>query len=191
MHGLLDELESAHAQIAAELGEAPPERIVVMLYAGTAFWESTGQTRQVSGLYDGKVRVPAGRLTPPSELLRSVLRHEITHAFVDALSGGRADFTWQEGLAEHFERQDITTQVAALRAACRNGGDAWPPRMSHETAHARMEWFLSRYGMAGARDVLAALRSRGTLEGALQEALRQSDADLDAAWCRDLAAGAH
>jgi hypothetical protein len=186
LEALLPLLEEVHASLEAMLHGSPRERIVVLLYPGDTFWEATGEGAQVLGLYDGKVRVPAGRITPPSSQLQATLRHEVTHAFVDALSSGRADAWWQEGFAEHVEGADASPRVRALKAALRASPDDWPPPLSHANAHARMEWFLGRYGIEGFRDVLAGLATQGTIGRALQSAVGLSESQLTEAWRQDL-----
>lgn len=188
VEALLGELESMHAILQAELGGAPRDRITVLLYPGTEFWEATGMGAEVAALFDGKMRVPAGRLSPPSAHLSAALRHEMTHAFVEALSGSRADKTWHEGLAEHFEGSDARPVTRALSESLRRGNVAWPPDVTHATSHARLEWFLGRWGMEGARAVLAGMASRGTIDAAVRAATGLGNTELDAAWRRDLLA---
>lgn len=186
---LMRELEAIHATLAAELGGAPEDRVTVLLYPGSEFWEATGEGRHVAALYDGRVRVPAQRLDPPTPALSEALRHEVAHAFVDALSGGRADAQWQEGIAGHFGDPDASRTTAELRAALSRDPEAWPPEVTHETAHARLEWFLGRWGMEGVRGVLRGMASRGTIEASVRAVTGLSGAELDEAWRRDLLAG--
>lgn len=181
---LVTELEAAHDEIRAKLGATTVERIVVLLYPGDEFWEATGQGRGVGGLYDGKVRVPAGRIHPPSPRLREVLRHEVAHAFVEEISAGRADAAWQEGIAEHFEGDDVSSLEKGLRETARDPA-RWPPPQSHETAHVRVEWFLRRFGMSALAATLAAMPGKG-IDGALRGVTGLDSAQLDEAWRRDL-----
>lgn len=185
---LLEILEEIHAEIARELGGAPRDRITVLLHPGTEFWESTGMGAEVAALYDGRMRIPAGRVTSVTPALRGALRHEMAHAFVEALSGGRADTRWHEGIAEHFEGSDARPVTEQLRAVARRAGGDWPPPVTHATSHARFAWFLGRWGMAGAREVLAAMVSRGTIDQAVRSVTGLGESELDAAWRRDLAA---
>jgi len=186
LEALIPLLEEDYASLEAMLHAAPRERIVVLLYPGDSFWEATGESAQVKGLYDGKVRVPAGRISPPSRDLQATLRHEVAHAFVDALSSGRADAWWQEGFAEHVEGSDLRPRARALQAALRSAPDAWPPPLSHANAHVRMEWFLSRFGIDGFRGILAGLATQGTIGSALQSVAGMSESELAEAWRKDL-----
>ena len=131
--------------------------------------------------------MPAGRIDPPSPRLREVLRHEVAHAFVEEISAGRADAAWQEGIAEHFEGDDVSSLEATLRGVARDPA-RWPPPETHETAHVRIEWFLRRYGMSAVAAILAAMPARG-VDGALRSVTGLGSAELDEAWRRDLVAG--
>ena len=102
-------------------------------------------------------------------------------------TAGNADAQWQEGVAEHYEGQDISGLVRSLADGLRRDPASWPPEVTHETSHARMEWFLGKFGREGLRSVLAAMGTRG-VEGGLRSVTGLSSAELDEAWAADLAA---
>lgn len=183
---LLSQMERIHSELTRQLGGSPRDRITVILHPGTEFWETTGMGSGVGALYDGRMRIPAGGLSSPSGSLLATIRHEMAHAFIEALAGGRADVRWHEGIAEHFEGSDARATIRELKRAARSGG-AWPPAISHASSHARLEWFLSRWGMEGVRGVLAALASRGTIDEAVRSVTGLGESELDEAWRRDLA----
>ncbi len=178
---LISHLDAAWNELESSLGGAPGERVVVVIYPGRKFWEATGMGGQVGGLYDGKVRVPAGSLDPPSPRLGAVLRHELAHAFVDALTLGRAGAVWHEGIAEHFEGSAVIPALERRIAAAHRQG-AWPPAYDHPTAHSRLEWFLGRWGLTGLRDVLHEWARRGTIDAALSAVTGLDEAELEHAW---------
>jgi hypothetical protein len=183
---LMDMLEGAWSSISAELGDAPREPIVVQLMPGDAFWEKTGVDQTVIGLFDGKVRVPLGRLQPLSPLMSDVLRHEVAHAFVEALSSGRCPREWHEGIAEHFEGDAVAPIERALAKGLREHPDAWPPQATHPNAHARVEFFLSRHGMSGLRDLLRELSKGRAIDDALRSVTGGGSDALDQAWAAAL-----
>jgi len=178
---LVRHLDAAWNELESALGGAPRERVVVVIYPGRKFWEATGMGGNVGGLYDGKVRVPAGGLDPPSPRLGAVLRHELAHAFVDALTGGGAGPVWHEGIAEHFEGSAVIPALERRIAAAHQRG-AWPPAYDHPTAHSRLEWFLGRWGLSGLRDVLREWARRGTIDAALSAVTGLDEAELEHAW---------
>lgn len=185
---LLVALEETHAALAAALGDAPHDPIIVILHPGSEFWELTRAGADVAGLYDGKVRVPQAEVDPPGPRLSALLRHEVAHAFVDALAAGRADRWWHEGLAEHFEGAPVAATDRALARGLRAAPSAWPPPLTHENAHSRLEHVLRAHGMEGVRRLLAEARRRATIAEALEAAIGLTVEDLDAAWGRDLLA---
>lgn len=186
---LLSALDEVHAELTAALGEAPRERIIVVLYPGSEFWHETGMGRTVAGLFDGKVRVPAGSLALPSARFQALLRHEVAHAFVHALAGGNADAAWQEGIAEHFEGVDPAARQRRLRRHLEANPAAWPPALDHAASHARLEFFVGRWGMSGLRDILREMGRGRSPEGALRRVTGLDEAQLHEAWARDLLDG--
>jgi len=100
-----------------------PERgvqIPVVLYTPDKFFEATGAGMHVSGLYDGKIRVPIGSQTEDNDTLEMLLKHEYTHVVVRLMTNNNVPFWLNEGLAQHESesfskrhRQQIERAVAA------------------------------------------------------------------------------
>ena len=57
---LVTGLTNARARVVAQLGEAPRERVTVILYEAAQFQEVVRVHGWVTGLFDGKIRLPAG-----------------------------------------------------------------------------------------------------------------------------------
>ena len=108
-------------------------------------------------------------------------------SFVHALSAGRADRYWHEGLAEHFEDAEPPAPASTLLALAQEAG-RWPPPPTHAVARARTEFFVGRHGLTTAGELLRSL-ARGTSE---DEALRRltglDRAGFDDEWRRQVAA---
>ncbi|MEM7247891.1 MAG: hypothetical protein AAF533_21320 [Acidobacteriota bacterium] len=183
---LLDELEVVHAELFRALGAEPRDQVTVILYPGDEFWEQTGHPSVVRGLFDGKVRIPAGQVAALSPRLKAILRHEVAHAFIDALTQGQADRRWHEGIAEHFEGSRLRYE-ADLADSHRSG--RWPPPFSYPAAHSRIEWFLRRWDTRQLGRLLVEAGRRGGMHSALQAVVGLSEAELDEAWGRDLSSG--
>ncbi len=100
-----------------------PERgvqVPVVLYTPDKFFEATGAGLHVSGLYDGKIRVPIGPQTEDDDTLEMLLEHEYTHVVVRLMTNNNVPFWLNEGLAqfesEEFskrQRQQIERAIAA------------------------------------------------------------------------------
>jgi len=112
-------LERDFDYLASQLNYLPREPIVVVLYAEGGFSRVTGVPPWVDAVHDGKVRVPTQGLSSLTPHLRNVLRHELSHAFIQEKSRNRAPHWLHEGLGQWFEgtrsaaQQNLLRQVAA------------------------------------------------------------------------------
>ena len=101
---LENELEAAYHEFGELFGIFPVEegrpRFRVVLYRPEAFGSVTGLDDWAAGAFDGTVRVPVQNLGSQVEQLKSVLRHELVHAFVHEVGGPRVPGWLNEGLAQ-------------------------------------------------------------------------------------------
>jgi hypothetical protein len=111
-HTVLRFLEDAYDRIGEELGHYPQNDIPVILYSRIQFKEITSSPSWAAGTFDGKIRVPTAGLTHHQdfEQLRSVLAHELAHAFLRSIAPQGLPLWFEEGLAKHFE--GIPTEAA-------------------------------------------------------------------------------
>jgi hypothetical protein len=119
---LLAALERAYADLVQDLGSGPAEKVTVVVYAERDWRLATQAPDWSGGLFDGRVRVPAQGLTGVTPALLSVLRHEMTHAFVHARTNGRAPTWLHEGLAQVEEGKTSAAYAGALLAGWRGAG---------------------------------------------------------------------
>lgn len=120
--GLLAALEHAYADLVQDLGSGPVEKITVVVYAERDYRLATQAPDWSGGLFDGKVRVPAQGLTGVTPALLSVLKHEMTHAFVHVRTRGRAPRWLQEGLAQAEEGRTSSPYASQLLAIWQGSG---------------------------------------------------------------------
>ena len=83
---LLSALESDYQELSQEFGGEPRSSIQVILYTNQAFFDVTQQPSWVGALNDGKLRIPLQGLDSVTPTLLRVLKHELTHSFVNQLS---------------------------------------------------------------------------------------------------------
>jgi len=113
---VLRTLESHYNAIESELRFSTPDPIGVILYTRQTFRDTTQAPDWVGALNDGRIRVPVQGLTSMTPDLSRVLKHELTHSFVQQKTHGRAPTWLQEGLAQWMEgkRSDLNA-VGLLR----------------------------------------------------------------------------
>ncbi|MEM1181178.1 MAG: hypothetical protein AAGM22_22740 [Acidobacteriota bacterium] len=79
------------------------EKIEVHLFELEPFQRAYSGGISVLGVYDGRVRVPLADLKSLHPLLVNIVSHEVAHAMIDQVTGGRAPKWFDEGLASHIE----------------------------------------------------------------------------------------
>jgi tetratricopeptide (TPR) repeat protein len=100
---MLRALETHFSAIESELNFTPPDPIGVILYTDQAFADITRAPGWVGALNDGRIRVPVQGLKSLTQELSRVLKHELTHSFIQQKTHGRAPTWIQEGLAQWME----------------------------------------------------------------------------------------
>jgi len=190
--GVLHTLERHYGAIEAELNYSPPDSIGVILYTQQAFADITQVPNWVGALNDGRIRVPVQGLSDVTPELSRVLKHELTHSFVQQKTLGHAPTWIQEGLAQWMEGKRSDVNAAALVAMYQSDpelglkhyqGD-WM-KFSNETASAAYAWALANVeyivqsgGMNDVDRILDRLATGEAPEAALKAVLRCDYSDL-------------
>jgi tetratricopeptide (TPR) repeat protein len=147
---VLRTLEHHFEAIESELSYAPPDSIGVILYTQQAFADITQAPAWVGALNDGRIRVPVQGLSGVTAELSRVLKHELTHSFIQQKTRGRAPTWLQEGLAQWMEGKRSDANAAALirmaaaspeQVAAHFEGN-WM-KMSNEVAGGAYAWALA------------------------------------------------
>lgn len=100
---VMQALESAWERVGARLGWRPEERVTAVLYGDVQFRSITHVHGWVTGLFDGKIRLPLEPTLPAPAALERLAVHEYAHAAIHQLSRGRAPRWLHEGLAQVLE----------------------------------------------------------------------------------------
>src|SRR5579864_5450540 len=100
---VLRTLEMHFSAIESELNYTPPEPIGVVLYTNEAFVDITRAPSWAGALNDGRIRVPVQGVDHVSPALARVLRHELTHSFINEKTHGHCPTWLQEGAAQWME----------------------------------------------------------------------------------------
>jgi tetratricopeptide (TPR) repeat protein len=111
---ILRALEMHFVAIESELNYTPPDSIGVVLYTQQAFSDITRAPGWVGALNDGRIRVPVQGLTSLTPDLSRILKHELTHSFVQQKTHSRAPIWLHEGIAQWIEGQRSRGNAAVL-----------------------------------------------------------------------------
>ena len=189
---VLHTLEAHYSQIESELNYSPPDPIGVILYTQQGFADITRAPGWVGALNDGRIRVPVQGLTGVDGELSRVLRHELTHSFVQQKTHGRAPTWIQEGLAQWMEGKR-SDESAVVLAQVYGEGHAAPlgklegswmglpeemARYAYAWALANVEYIVQTQGMGDVDRILDRLGAGGTTEEALRDVLHDDYGDL-------------
>jgi hypothetical protein len=108
-------LDRAYSRLSDIYYERPGRKIPVVLHSARDYYTATGAPFWSGGQFSshtGAIQIPIRGL--PSSLPREmedVLVHELSHAFVDEMSGGRAGRDLQEGLAQFVSGKRIESEL--------------------------------------------------------------------------------
>jgi hypothetical protein len=147
----------------------------------------------MGALNDGKLRIPLQGLDSVTPELARVLRHELTHSFVNSVTLGRCPEWLNEGIAQMLEPQSLGRRAAALATlyqgeheiplnslergyASFNGVEA---RLAYDEALASAEYIRSHYGMSDMLQVLQRLGRGDSVESSLRSVLHTDYAHLE------------
>ena len=111
---ILETLESAYKDLSREFGSEPRSSISVVLYTSQAFFDVTRAPGWIGALNDGKIRIPLRGISSVTPGLTRVLRHELTHSFVQQVTLGRCPHWLNEGIAQMLEPKSINRGGAFL-----------------------------------------------------------------------------
>src|SRR3989442_9855904 len=100
---IVTQLEAAAARVTRMLAYTPEQRTTVVLYEHHEFRDVTRVHAWATGLFDGKIRLPVGRVRPPAHELERLGLHQYAHAAIHDLARGRAPRWLHEGLAQVLE----------------------------------------------------------------------------------------
>jgi tetratricopeptide (TPR) repeat protein len=189
---MLRALEMHFAAIESELNYTPPDSIGVILYTQQAFADITRAPGWVGALNDGRIRVPVQGLTNLTPELSRVLKHELTHSFIQQKTHTRAPVWLQEGIAQWMEGKrskdnaSVLVQVYDEKQAVALGQleGSWmnlsAPLASYAYAWAlaNVEYIVQTGGMGDLERILNRIAEGSSTEAAVQEVLRNDYDEL-------------
>jgi len=190
---ILRTLEIHFDQISATLDYTPPEPIGVILYTNEQFEDITRAPAWAGAINDGRLRIPVQGLTSVTQALSLVLRHELTHSFLQQKTRGRCPPWLHEGIAQWMEGRRVGPAAAGLLEAYDHQAAipltdlelSWMSLSGTGASFAYawslgvVETILAKNSMADLVKILDALTASGSTEGAVRAVLHQSYGELE------------
>jgi hypothetical protein len=190
---VLAALDAARERVAMQLGATADEPVIVILYDRQQFDNVARAHPWVTGLFDGKIRLPLGGALPPRRKLERLLVHEYAHAVIHHRSRGRAPRWLHEGLAQALEGRAPDSSLAAPGRMTLEGLEALVTDSDPRRAHAGYEValfivtdLLERGGMTSMRALLARLAAGETMAAAAPGVYGWRLVELESQWRRQL-----
>ena len=182
---ILGILEDAYDWVGSQLNHYPQRRIPVIVYTDKDFDSLTNSPDWAAGIYDGKIRFPAGGLTQVDSRVSGLLFHEYMHAIVHELAGNRVPFWLNEGLAEMAAGEYHSPPLMLLDQARKQGSlfdwaDLEAPARQFETSRVGVaysqsydfvRYLVDEYGWFQMRKLLDALGRGATISAAIDQTL--------------------
>jgi tetratricopeptide (TPR) repeat protein len=189
---VLRTLEAHYSAIESELNFAPADSIGVILYTQQAFADITRAPGWVGALNDGRLRVPVQGLSGVTPELSRVLKHELTHSFVQQKTHGRAPTWMQEGLAQWMEGRRSGDNAAVLLQIYGEGHavslgsleGSWmgfpadAAGYAYAWSLANVEYIVRADGMGDVERILERVGAGSSTEAALREVLHSDYGDV-------------
>ena len=199
-HLVATSLDSEYAALRQEFRFEPTDPIEVTLYTDREFRDVTHAPAWASALNDGEIRIPVEGLTEITPKLRRVIRHELTHSFINAMTQGNCPSWFHEGLAQLREGSDRMDPYPRLRVAQAEGNllPLWSleglfvnyskekARLVYAQALAATEYLELRRGRESLRKILSILGGSHSMNEALKAVVGLDYQEFQTAWEADL-----
>ncbi len=181
---ILATLESAYRDLVQVFGSEPRSSIPVVLYTSQAFFDVTRAPGWMGALNDGKIRIPLRGMNSVTPGLARILRHELTHSFVDQVTLGRCPQWLNEGIAQMLEPRSLnrgafmaqmfkTEREIPLNSL--EGGFSSLSGTQSEIVYmeslATVSYIRDRYGMSDVMRILEKLGQGESVESALRSTI--------------------
>ncbi|MBV9574373.1 MAG: hypothetical protein JOY93_09990, partial [Acidobacteriales bacterium] len=189
---LVATLESEYDDLVRQLGIAPRDNIVVILYTGQVFFDVTQAPSWSGAVNDGKLRIPVQGMDSVSREIARVLKHELAHSFINQLSSGRCPQWLNEGIAQAVEPKLLTSghRLSVLYEsqheipfnALEGSFMHFQPdeaAIAYDESLAAVQYISDTYGMSDVQRILARLSQGNSAEAALRTTIHSDYGQLE------------
>jgi tetratricopeptide (TPR) repeat protein len=189
---ILATLDSEYDDLVRQLGIEPRNNIPVVLYTSQTFFDVTRAPSWSGAINDGKLRIPIQGVSAVTPELARVLKHELTHSFINQLTAGRCPQWLNEGIAQFVEPKPLAdgsrlaelyrTQheipLNALEGTFVNFSSI-QATLAYEESLATVQYVNEAYGMSDLQRILERLGQGSSTESALRAILHSDYGDLE------------
>ncbi len=186
-------LEEHFRAIESVLGFSPPDSVSVILYTDQDFADITRAPGWAGAINDGRIRVPVKGLTNVTPDFSRILKHELTHTFIQQKTRGRCPVWLQEGTAQWMEGRRSGDAAAGLLSVYQNQQNiplaalegSWlnfsgqSASLAYAWSLAVVESIVASGGEGDLNKLLVELPGAPSMEAALRGTLHMSYADLE------------
>lgn len=110
-------LQRVYQDVGRDFDYYPQHKIPVLLYTQEDFRRIRKTPEWVSGIYDGKIRLPVRNGEPLITEFKHLIWHEYTHVVVFYLTDGKCPVWFNEGLAKYEELKQDPIDPSLLKKA--------------------------------------------------------------------------
>lgn len=195
-------LEDAYGRVGMLLNHYPDKKTIVVLYSekdydsllgGRAWW--------VLALYDGKMRIPTGKLKYTRDEVVRIIYHEYAHAVAHDIAGSGVPVWLQEGIATKAETFVTPKDKGELKRYLNSYGFIPLSRMPASFANIKdhnvvtllylesyllVEYIILRGGYRGLHDILLELGKGEHIDMAIASVLGEDMPAFEKGWERYL-----
>ncbi len=182
---IISALDKDYDELSSELGISPKQNIPVILYTEQAFFDVTQAPSWTGALNDGKLRIPIQGIDFITPDLARVLKHELTHSFVNQASSGHCPQWLNEGIAQMEEGRTLGGRAGRLAEIYAQGGQiplqalegsfmkfsSNEALIAYDESLAAALYIRNTYGTSDFRRLLERIGQGGTFEQAMTDIL--------------------
>jgi len=190
---LISALDKDYDELSADLGVSPSQNIPVILYTEQAFFDVTQAPTWTGAINDGKLRIPVRGLDYVTPELGRVLKHELTHSFINQVAAGRCPQWLNEGVAQMEEGRSLDGRAAHLAQFYKEGVQiplnalegsflkfsTTEALVAYDESLAAALYIRDNYGTSDIRRLLERVGQGGTLEQAMGDILHMDYAHFE------------
>ena len=183
---IVSALDKDYDELSADLDISPRQNIPVILYTEQAFFDVTQAPSWIGALNDGKLRIPIRGVDYVTPELARVLKHELTHSFVNQAAAGRCPQWLNEGIAQMEEGRTLNARGPRLALLYKEGSQiplhalegsflkfsSNEAMVAYDESLAGALYIRDTYGIGDLHRLLEHIGEGGNFEQAMNDVLR-------------------